>query len=113
MLGLPSTHNMLTISSMLWLACALVHVVQCVPFYLYQGPAFDWLGNCSVEYKAELDARRKAMHGGEILFLEQIQRSSERVTEADVHLAQVFVVPTLLIFGACQHTCMRTHTGEQ
>ena len=91
---------MLTIQCVLLHALALLYLVQSVPFYLYNGPAFDWLGNCSAEYKAELDSRRKAMHGGEILFLEQIQRSSERVTEKDVHLAQVFVVPTLLIFGA-------------
>ncbi|KAK9834813.1 hypothetical protein WJX81_000717 [Elliptochloris bilobata] len=39
------------------------------------------------------------MHGGELLFVEQIARSPERVTEEDIALAKVFVVPTLLIFG--------------
>ena len=89
------------ISSTALLTTALFYFVQSVPFYLYEGPAFDWLGNCSTEYRTELDARRKAMHGGEVLFLDQIVRSSERVTEANVRQAQVFVVPTLLIFGAC------------
>ena len=103
MLKLPIPH---TITSVLLLACVLLHLAHSVPFYLYEGPAYDWLGNCSSEYKAELDARRKAMHGGEVLFLDHIARSSERVTEADVDLAQVFVVPALLIFGAFLRSCI-------
>ena len=71
-----------------------------MPFYLYDSPAYDWLGNCSTEWSKELDARRRAMHGGEVLFADQIARSTERVAEADAAQARVYVVPALLVFGA-------------
>lgn len=71
-----------------------------MPFYLYDSPAYDWLGNCSREWSKELDARRRAMHGGEVLFVDQIARSTERMAEADAAQAQVYVVPALLVFGA-------------
>ena len=81
------------------LLCAL-RSVCCVPFYLYQGPAFDWLGNCSSEWGNELNALRKDQYGGELHFLEQVAHSPERVAQADASRAQVFVVPALLTFGA-------------
>ncbi len=51
---------------------------EAVPFYMYSGPAYDWVKNCSVNYRSELDALRHAFHAGEILFQEQLAHHPER-----------------------------------
>ncbi len=61
------------------LACAAAgRGVEAVPFYMYSGPAYDWVKNCSANYRSELDALRHAFHAGEILFQEQLAHHPER-----------------------------------
>ena len=52
--------------------------VLAVPFYMYEGPAFDWYRNCSLEHAKELEQTRHWQHAGEVLFPERLVHHPER-----------------------------------
>ncbi len=58
--------------------CSLYTVAQAVPFYLYSGPAFIWVRNCSVNHAKELKGLHESLYAGEVLFQERLQHHPER-----------------------------------
>ena len=65
------------------LSCTVLLVaddVLAVPFYMYTGPAFDWIKNCSVkpDHADELENLRHQQHAAEVLFPERLENHPER-----------------------------------
>jgi hypothetical protein len=58
--------------------CSLYTVAQAVPIYLYSGPAFNWVRNCSVNHAKELKGLRESLYAGKVLFQERLQQYPER-----------------------------------
>ncbi|KAG5189558.1 exostosin family-domain-containing protein [Tribonema minus] len=83
-----------------------------VPFYLYKGPAFDWESNCSrtVEDPQIWEGKRNSKHGGELAFVQQLERHPWRVHNPE--RAKLFVVPTLWGLAARMKGCLG-HTPSE
>ena len=64
------------------LVCAAVLVGKgalAVPFYMYEGPAYDWFKNCSLEHAKELELKQQhSQYAGELLFSERLVHHPER-----------------------------------
>ncbi len=59
-------------------ASSLFKTTQAVYFYMYSGPNFDWIKNCSVNHAKSVEALRHNMYAGEVLFQERLEHHPER-----------------------------------
>jgi Exostosin family len=101
-------------ASWLWATLALlaadaVVAATVVPFYVYEGAAFDWLKNCSANSEA-LQQHRHYKHGDDVLFVERALAHPWRVHNASE--AVLFVVPVLLTFAARHAGACGKSAGE-
>ena len=57
---------------------SMFKTTQAVYFYMYSGPDYDWIKNCSVNHAKSVEALRHNMYAGEILFQERLEHHPER-----------------------------------
>jgi Exostosin family len=73
----------------------------CCLLAVYEGPAFDWLKNCSKNAAESMRHHRHYKHGDDVAFVQDAMSHPWRVQNAAD--AVLFVVPVLLTFGV-RHT---------
>jgi Exostosin family len=98
----------------LWTTVALLATATLsattVPFFVYEGPAYDFLRNCSVNGTEALQQHRRYKHGDDVLFVERALQHPWRTRNASE--AVLFVVPVLLTF-AIRHNGICGRTASQ
>jgi Exostosin family len=94
-----------------WQPSLPLKLPESVPFFIYEGPLFDWHKNCSEKGAELLQHHRNYKHGDDVLFLEHAMSHPWRVQNASE--AVLFVVPVMLTFGVRHGACGLPHKEMQ
>ena len=80
-----------------------------VPFYVYEGPDFDWIGTCPTE-EHTLGEHKLFKHGNDAWFAEQVMYHPWRVR--DPEKAMLFVIPVLATWSSRNRMCGKQRAAQ-